>query len=355
MLIRRAPKTQKFVAMLICLNFLCTIAEKQLDPPMGEDHEVVWGWFEDIFNVVFLLEIGINYWGHAYFEFFTSSWNVFDVIVCTMGALSLARVELPPPWTLLRCFRAFRVFRLFKRIPSLNKIMVSLAKAVPGVINAFVIMAIVMSIYAIIAVEFFAEFGRDGYYNSSITDKDGHIQTVPISSETSRGYYYGNEYYGAFDRALYTLWQVLTGESWSEAIARPLIFGVDEIYAPSSNAGIAALFFVSFLMVNGIVLINVVVAVLLEKMVSDPEEGDEEEGSDAEGGDEMERKVTCDPVYPVQVNGKAVPEGADVSVIKARLDRMDARFDEQQALLEKVLAALNQHSGTNGGIKVDDY
>ena len=69
----------------------------------------------------------------------------------------------------------------------------------------------------------------------------------------------------------------------------------------------------------------------------------------------MERKVTCDPVYPVQVNGKAVPEGADVSVIKARLDRMDARFDEQQALLEKVLAALNQHSGTNGGIKVDDY
>ena len=123
-----------------------------------------------------------------------------------------ARVQLPPPWTLLRCFRAFRVFRLFKRIPSLNKIMVSLAKAVPGVINAFVIMAIVMSIYAIIAVEFFAEFGRDGYYNSSITDKDGHIQTVAISAETARGYYYGNEYYGAFDRALYTLWQVLTGE-----------------------------------------------------------------------------------------------------------------------------------------------
>jgi len=355
----KAAKTQKFVALLICFNFLCTIAEKQFDPPMGDNHEVVWGWFEDLFNVVFLMEITINYWGHAYFEFFTSSWNVFDLIVCTMGALSLARVQLPPPWTLLRCFRAFRVFRLFKRIPSLNKIMVSLAKAVPGVINAFVIMAIVMSIYAIIAVEFFAEFGRDGYYNSSITDKDGHTQTVAISAETARGYYYGNEYYGAFDRALYTLWQVLTGESWSEAIARPLIFGVDENYAPSSNAGIASLFFVSFLMINGIVLINVVVAVLLEKMVSDPEEeDDEEEGSDDERGDETaERKVTCDPVYPVHVNGKAVPEGGDVSVLKARLDRMDARFDEQQALLEKVLAALNQRPGAkvDGGVKVDEF
>ena len=63
--------------------------------------------------------------------------------------------------------------------------------------------------------------------------------------------------------------QVLTGESWSEAIARPLVYGTDSVNAPSSNAVIAAVFFVIFLLLNSIVLINVVVAVLLEKMVDD--------------------------------------------------------------------------------------
>jgi len=159
------PRTQKGVALLIVCNFCVNVLEKEIDPPMGEQHAYTWGIFEDLFNIIFLIELVVNYWGHAYFQFFSSSWNVFDCIVCTMGAFSLARVDLPPPWTLLRCFRAFRVFRLFKRIPSLNKIMVSLARAVPGVINAFVIIVIVMMIYAIIAVEFFAEFGKDGYYN----------------------------------------------------------------------------------------------------------------------------------------------------------------------------------------------
>ena len=56
---------------------------------------------------------------------------------------------------------------------------------------------------------------------------------------------------------------MLTGESWSEAIARPLIF--------EKGAGglFTGVYFVSFLIITQIVLINVVVAVLLDKMVSD--------------------------------------------------------------------------------------
>jgi hypothetical protein len=47
----------------------------------------------------------------------------------------------------LRMLRAFRVFRLFKRIKSLNKILVSLGRAVPGIINAAVVMFIVMCVH----------------------------------------------------------------------------------------------------------------------------------------------------------------------------------------------------------------
>ena len=71
-----------------------------------------------------------------------------------------------------------------------------------------------------------------------------------------------------FFKALYTLFQVLTGESWSEAIARPLLE-----WSPWATA----VYFVSFILINGVVLINVVVAVLLEKMVDDEPEEEEEE------------------------------------------------------------------------------
>jgi len=353
-------KCQKFVAVLIMLNFLCTIVEKELDPPMGAKYFEVWLGIGDFFNYIFLCELAINYYGHAPLQFFESSWNVFDCIVCLMGALSLARVELPPPWTLLRCFRAFRVFRLFKRIKSLNKIMVALAKAVPGVINAFLIIVIVMCIFSIIAVEFFSEFGKEGYYNTT-TLVDGELVTVQVSSTTVRGMYYGEEYYGSFTRALYSLFQVLTGESWSEAIARPLIMGADEINAGAVSPFIASIFFIVFILLNSVVLINVVVAVLLEKMVEDPpdDEEDGEDGEAEEGGRESPPTIMEGP--PVITDGKdqraetspssvmhaeSQPADGEKGPSKAvdlekRLNAMDARFDKTEKLLLQILGQLD--------------
>ena len=123
-------------------------------------------------------------------------------------------------------------------------------KAIPGVTNAFLIMLIVMCIYAIFAVEYFKTFGEDGYYTTQEVmglDEDGSpiLQQVNVSSETARLMRYGEEYYGTFSRALYTLFQVLTGESWSEAVARPLVFGLYK-----SNAVFVSFFFVSFIILT---------------------------------------------------------------------------------------------------------
>ena len=202
---------------------------------------------------------------------------------------------LPPSLGLLRPFRAFRVFRLFKRVPSLAKIMASLAKAVPGVANAFLIMVIIMCIYAILAVEFFSDFGNEGTY---LTTQDHAsrgvdaawalningvlMENMTVSSMTARGFTFGEEYYGTFMRALYTLFQVLTGESWSEAVARPTMFGKGggaDGKGMDGGAVLSGLFYVSFIIIIQIVMLNVVVAVLLEKMVEEdpPEEEEEEE------------------------------------------------------------------------------
>merc|ERR1719217_462961 len=89
-----------------------------------------------------------------------------------------------------------------------------------------------------------------------------------VSSMTSRGYHYGQEYFGTL---LYTLFQVLTGESWSEAVVRPLLFGHD-----ASLSWAVGLFFTLYILVTQVVLQNVVVAVLLDKFVTDSDPEHEE-------------------------------------------------------------------------------
>lgn len=104
-----------------------------------------------------------------------------------------------------------------------------------------------------------------------------------IEYVTGRGNPYGDEYFGNFFKSLFTMFQVLTGESWSEAIARPLLNNINRDDRSEGatgerkwniNGAMSAVFFVSFQLLCSVVLINVVVAVLLEKMV-DPTEPDD--------------------------------------------------------------------------------
>ena len=165
-----------FVAGLIVFNFFVSMAEKTVDPgPMPLKYTEIWIVFAAFFNLCFTIELAVNMsvqnerrgseragrgWGgdgalmvgggycccgiRYSFEtdkkldpdhFWTGrsmSWNLFDLVVVTIGLLGYVEMMLPvalPSWLKkLRLMRAFRVFRLFKRVKSLNKIIVSLAK-----------------------------------------------------------------------------------------------------------------------------------------------------------------------------------------------------------------------------------
>jgi len=209
-----------------------------------------------MFNIMFGIELGINMYAFWLCRFWKSGWNIFDFVVVLIGWIFMFKIKLPSFLGLLRMMRAFRVFRLFKRVKSLNKIMTAIMRCIPGVANAFLILLLVMSFYAIVAVEFFRTYGKDGYYTNEVGQE--------VNMTTARGFDYGDEYFGNFGRAWYTMFQVLTGESWSEAIARPLLASNE----PAVIFG-AVVFFISFNIVAGIVLMNVVIACLLEKMVED--------------------------------------------------------------------------------------
>ncbi|CAE7302361.1 SCN5A, partial [Symbiodinium pilosum] len=142
-------RVQLSVAALIAGNFIMNVVEKWIDPD-GDTYPDIWVGFDIFFNVSFAVELLWNMYSFWLRRFWKSAWNVFDVIVVTIGLMNLVLSDLPGPLSLLRMMRAFRVFRLFKRVESLHKIMKSLSKAIPGVANAFLILLLVMSIYAIL-------------------------------------------------------------------------------------------------------------------------------------------------------------------------------------------------------------
>lgn len=256
------------VAILICVNFVSNIIEKEIDPD-GDKHTHGFGILEYMFNIVFLIELLLNMYGHWFVLFWKDAWNWFDFIVVSIGLIMMVELPLPKSFNLLRTMRAFRVFRLFRRVKSLNKILVAILLAVPGVLNAFLILTIVMCIYAILGVEFFKDVG-DG------CNDPGNVLTDDL--HTNRNNCLGREYFGTFSRSLFSFFQVMTGDSWAEIIARPVM----ESYGSTPLLGLgSALYFTSFVLVTVMVLVNVVVAVLLDKMV-DPEIDVEDMSDDAE-------------------------------------------------------------------------
>jgi Na+-transporting methylmalonyl-CoA/oxaloacetate decarboxylase gamma subunit len=277
-------KVQTFIAGLIIVNFVITCTQKEIDPQDSKHHHI-WLSFSVFFNLVFLLELTVNLYGRWWCEFWHSNWNRFDFTVVTIGVIDLAWQDMPAQLRLIRMLRAFRVFRLFEHVKSMRKIIESIAHAVPGVANAFLINFILICIYAVLSVDFFSEVYDD-------CDAEGF--EGPATMVTARAKCWGFDYYGTFTRALYTMFQVLTGDSWSEAGARPALdYYIDRkdwVYVV-----ITYIFFYSFVIVNAFVLLNVVVAVLMDGMANSDTSSEEEDKPEAEAEKADEKADDKDP------------------------------------------------------------
>jgi len=165
-------------------------------------------------------------------------------------------------------------------------------------------MLFVMCIYAVLAVDLYADYTV--------------IYPDPDNPEiTARGDRYSEEYYGTFLKATYTLFQILTGESWSEAGVRPILESSPDI---ATNVG-NALFFISFILINAVVLLNIVVAVLLDGM--------------AEAGATQDEDL-FDPEPEVTDGDDTIPDEddnddeirKDMAVLKQQVDTMSMALKE---------------------------
>lgn len=225
-------RIQVIVAVSIGLNFIVSSIEKQINPVDGTNQvsKDLFLSFEIIFNIVFTIDLVCNLYG-SWFMFFWMGplgyWNSFDFVIVVSSWISLV-FDAVPGLGVLRLLRAFRVFRLFKYLESLKLIIEGVLEAIPGVSNAFAILFIFMGIWSIIAVEYFRE-------------------AAP-------------EFFGNFLKAMFSMFQILTGDSWNAQITYKLVH--------TENIWYAGFFSVSFVFIAAIVLSNVVVAILLDKFLA---------------------------------------------------------------------------------------
>ncbi|MFW2371570.1 MAG: ion transporter [Gammaproteobacteria bacterium] len=170
---------------------------------------------DSIILTVFVVEIVLRLAVHR-LAFFRDPWSVFDFLV-----VSIALVPASGPLQVLRALRVLRVLRLLTMVPSMRRVVGGMLAAIPGLGSVAAIMIIIFYVTSVIATNLFGE-------------------QFPL-------------WFGSLANSSYTLFQVMTLESWSMGIVRPVM----EVY-PHAWA-----FFVPFILIATFTMLNLFIAVIV--------------------------------------------------------------------------------------------
>jgi len=171
-----------------------------------------------IILAVFVLELVLRI-GYRRGAFFTDGWSIFDLLV-----VAIALVPASGNLSVLRALRVLRVLRLVKMVPRLKRIVQALLSSIPGVGMILVLMGILFYVGAVITTRLFgAEFP---------------------------------EWFGTIGASLYSLFQIMTLESWSAGIVRPVMAEYPYAWA----------FFIPFILATSFTILNLVVAVIVDAL-----------------------------------------------------------------------------------------
>eukprot|EP01062_Namystynia_karyoxenos_P016906 TRINITY_DN16225_c0_g1_i1.p2 TRINITY_DN16225_c0_g1~~TRINITY_DN16225_c0_g1_i1.p2 ORF type:complete len:1216 (+),score=427.45 TRINITY_DN16225_c0_g1_i1:3891-7538(+) len=183
-----------------------------------------------IFVAIYVLECIIKVLGLGWSGYWYSTMNRFDFAIVCVSLLRFA-VAFPGGVAVLRLFRVARLIRLIRTARGLNMMITTLTTSLPQLGNVSWVLCIVVFIFAAIGVDLF-----------------GHVQTSQGMSEFSN--------FKTVYHAYVTLMQVTTTEGWADIMHTLISAGVSQWSC--------RIYFMTFLIMCGILLVNVFVAVVVE-------------------------------------------------------------------------------------------
>lgn len=198
-------------------------------------------------------------------QFFRNGWNIFDFVI-----VGISLVPAAQGFSALRALRILRVLRVVSVAPNLRRVVEGFVTALPGMASVFLLMALIFYIAAVMATKLFGA---------------GCSACTP---EMAANF---DLWFGTLGRSAYSLFQIMTLESWSMGIVRPVM----QVYP------MAWMFFVPFIMVTTFAVVNLLVGLIVNSM------------QDAH----QEESVASTDAYRAEVNGK-------LAALEVKLDQLIA-------------------------------
>ncbi|MBQ4824244.1 MULTISPECIES: ion transporter [unclassified Leisingera] len=167
---------------------------------------------------IFVLELALKLFAYG-LRFFASAWNIFDLIVVSFGLFPDSQ-----GLSALRGLRVVRALRLLSVIPQMRAVVQALLDALPGMGAVIVMISIVFYVFGVMATMMYGQAF--------------------------------DEWFGTLGRSLYSLFQIMTLESWSMGIVRPVM----------EEFPFAWSFFVPFIVITAFSVLNLFIGLLVNTM-----------------------------------------------------------------------------------------
>ena len=216
-----SPLFQRTIIALIALNAVTLGLETsaRVTAAIGPVLHVLDRALLSIFVVELLLKLAVYRT-----RFHRDPWNLFDAVV-----VGIALMPSTGALSVLRALRILRVLRLISAVPSMRRVVGALVISIPGIGSILGLLSLVYYVFAVMATKL---FGPD----------------FP-------------EWFGTIGASAYTLFQVMTLESWSMGIVRPVM----EVFP------LAWAFFLPFLLLTTFTVLNLFIGIVVDAIQSQHE------------------------------------------------------------------------------------
>ncbi|MFW2542010.1 ion transporter [Primorskyibacter sp. 2E107] len=210
------PSTRNVITAVILFNALILGIETS-DAAMAAAGGLIIA-LDQVCLAIFVLELAAKLYARGP-SFFKSGWNIFDFVI-----VGVALIPAAQGLSVLRALRILRLLRLISVAPTLRRVVEGFVTALPGMASVFLLMALIFYIASVMATKLFG----DGF----------------------------PQWFGSIFDSAYTLFQIMTLESWSMGIVRPVM----EVYP------YAWVFFVPFILMTTFAVVNLIVGLIVNSM-----------------------------------------------------------------------------------------
>ena len=210
------PKVRNFIIAVILFNAVLLGLETSKSAMAAAGGLILT--LDRICLAIFVAELVAKLYARG-LRFWKSGWNIFDFVI-----VGISLMPGSGSMSVLRALRILRVLRVVSVAPRLRRVVEGFVTALPGMGSVFLLMALIFYIGAVMATKLFGNSFPD--------------------------------WFGDLGNSAYTLFQVMTLESWSMGIVRPVMEAYPYAWA----------FFVPFIMMTTFAVVNLLVGLIVNSM-----------------------------------------------------------------------------------------